>query len=152
MLKVKTLIYNMRKNSNIPISVENAIIGVIRSLPHFEAEYISLLRKPGSMDKERIHTFEQYIECRLNNEFFSIPELSHVAEDFDGFMIRVVSVQRPDTSHKNRFSEIRAEINTGCPEFCGEDLEKDIEMIREFLGGTRITIVSAPRMPRITTN
>lgn len=139
----------MRKNSNVPISVENAIIGVIKSLPHFEADYISLLRRPGSIDKERIHTFQQYIECRLNNEFFYVPELSEIAEDFDGYMITVTAVQQPDTPYKNRFSEIYAEINRACPEFIGEDMDKDIEKIRAFLGGTRIKIISAPRMPRI---
>lgn len=139
----------MRKNSNIPISVEAAIVGVIKSLPHFEAEYISLLRRPGSIDKERIHTFKQFIECRLNNEFFFIPELSEIAEDFDGYMITVTMVQQPKSPYKNRFSEIRAEINQACPEFIGEDINEDIEKIRNFLGGTRIRVISAPRMPKI---
>ena len=139
----------MRKNSNIPISVEAAIVGVIKSLPHFEAEYISLLRRPGSIDKERIHTFKQFIECRLNNEFFFIPELSEIAEDFDGYMITVTMVQQPNSPYKNRFSEIRAEINQACPEFIGEDINEDIEKIRNFLGGTRIRVISAPRMPKI---
>lgn len=142
----------MRKNSNVPISVENAIQEVIRSLQYYEAEYVSLLRYPGAMDKERIHTFQQYIECRLNNEFFSVPELRDVAEDFDGFLIRVTGVQQPPdrgAQFKNRFTEIHFEINQGYPGFLGEDLDEDMETIRNFLGGTRITVISAPRVPRI---
>lgn len=139
----------MRKNNTIPINVENAIIGVIRSLQYFEADYISLLRRPGSMDKERIHTFQQYIECRLNNELFYVPELSEIANDFDGYMITVTSVSQPDVPYKNRFSVINAEINVSCPEFIGEDLEEDIKKLKSFLGGTRIKIISAPRMPKI---
>ena len=101
----------MRKNSNVLVSVERAILEVIRSLPRFEAGYVSLLRRPGSMDKERINTFQQYIECRLNYDFFYIPELRGVIEDFDGYLLRVTSVQQPNTKYKNRFSEIRVEVN-----------------------------------------
>lgn len=141
----------MRKNSNIPISVENAIMGMIKSLPYFEAEYVSLLRSPGSIDKERIHTFEQYIECRINNEFYSVPEISDIVDNFDGYLISVVSVsQPPNNKYKNRYNEIQIEINEFCPDYCGEDLEGDIEKVREFLGGKRMSIISAPRKPNIT--
>lgn len=140
----------MRKNSNIPVSVENAIMGMIKSLPYYEAEYVSLLRSPGSIDKERMHSFQQYIECRINNEFFSVPEVRDIVENFDGYLIVVTSVsQEAGQEERNKYREIRIEINEYCPEYLGDDIEADLERLRSFLGGTRFIIRSAPRKPDI---
>ena len=143
----------MRKNKNIDVTIERAILGVIKSLPSFEPDYISLLRRPGDIDKVRVHTLEEFIECRLNFEFFSIPEIYDYVSDFNGYLIRIVELQVPnDRGRRNRFTIIRAELDFESPQFIGEDLESDCNGLINFLGGRNIVITAGPRVPKIVIN
>ena len=95
-------------------SIVEAIKSVNESLKTYEAEWISLKRSPYA-DKERIHSLRQFIECRLNMEFFYIPELREYVENFDGHFLEVMSVIGED-SRRRRFEYVIAYIKK-CPQY-----------------------------------
>lgn len=135
--------------SKVPASVLRAIQGVNESLRYYEAEWVSTQRTPYS-DKERIHTLRQYLECRLNMEFWGIPELSGIVEGFDGHLLEVMSVIGED-SKRRRFETAIAYINKSPDWYLGEeDFAVVLEKIENFLGGTRIQFNNAPKRPKIT--
>lgn len=134
--------------SKIPETVKSAIRGVNESLRYFEAEWISTQRTPYS-DKERIHTLRQYLECRLNMEFWGIPELSGIIEGFDGHFLEVMSVQGEDPKRR-RFETAIAYVNKSPDWYLGEeDFPVVLEKIEKFLGGTRIQFNNSPKRPKI---
>ena len=136
-------------HTKIPESVKAAIRGVNESLRYYEAEWISTQRTPYS-DKERIHTLRQFLECRLNMEFWRIPELSGLVEGFDGHFLEVMSVQGEDDKRK-KFELAIAYVNKSPDWYLGEeDFSVVLEKIENFLGGTRILFNNSPRRPKIT--
>lgn len=147
-IRMNKILYDMRKNHKISIELEQAIVEVIESLRYYEAEFRSVKRCPLSTDLERIHTLRQYIECRLNFELYSVPELREYAPFFDGHLFNVLSISGVDEK-KRRFQTFEAALNFGCPEYGGEDIEEDMERILERLGGSRILVTYSRRKPRI---
>lgn len=133
----------------VPETVRNAIREVNESLRYFEAEWISTQRTPYS-EKERIHTLRQYIECRLNMEFWKIPELSGLVEGFDGHFLEVMSVIGEDTK-KRKFETAIAYINKSPDWYFGEeDFSIVLDKIEKFLGGSKIQFNNSSKRPKIT--
>lgn len=137
----------MRKNRKVSIELENAIIDVVSSLRNYEAEYRSLLRYPGA-EKERIHSFSQYIDCRVNFEMYILPGLTDIADNFGGHLFSVIAIEGAN-ERTRRFSRIVVGINEGYSGYWGDDLEGDLARVRSYLGGSRITIVYSKRKPTI---
>lgn len=128
--------------------IKEAIKSVNESLKSYEAEWISLKRCPYS-EKERIHTLRQFIECRLNMEFFYIPELREYVENFDGHFLEVMSVVGEDDRRK-RFEYVEAYVNKSPDWYMGEDFYEAITNIEKLLGGSKIKFTYSPKRPKIT--
>lgn len=129
-------------------NIKEAIKNLNESLKTYQAEYISLKRSPYC-EKERIHTFRQFIECRLNMEFFYIPELQEYVESFDGHFLEVMSVIGEDTK-KRRFQTVTAYVNKSPDWYRGEDFFQAITEIENLLGGTQIIFTYSTKRPKIT--
>lgn len=127
--------------------IKEAIKSVNESLRSYEAEWISLKRCPYS-EKERIHTLRQFIECRLNMEFFYIPELREYVENFDGHFLEVMSVVGEDDRRK-RFEYVEAYVNKSPDWYMGEDFYEAIINIEKLLGGSKIKFTYSPKRPKI---
>lgn len=128
--------------------IKEAIKSVNASLRSYEAEWISLKRCPFS-EKERIHTLRQFIECRLNMEFFFIPELKEYVENFDGHFLEVMSVVGEDDKRK-RFEYVEAYVNKSPDWYMGDDFYEAITKIENLLGGSKIKFTYSPKRPKIT--
>lgn len=128
--------------------IKEAIKNVNESLRSYEAEWISLKRCPYS-EKERIHTLRQFIECRLNMEFFYISELREYVENFDGHFLEVMSVVGEDDRRK-RFEYVEAYVNKSPDWYMGEDFYEAITNIEKLLGGSKIKFTYSPKRPKIT--
>ena len=128
--------------------IKEAIKSVNESLRSYEAEWISLKRCPYS-EKERIHTLRQFIECRLNMEFFYIPELREYVENFDGHFLEVMSVVGEDDKRK-RFEYVEAYVNKSPDWYIGEDFYEAILKIEKLLGGSKIKFTYSLKRPKIT--
>lgn len=128
--------------------IKEAIKSVNASLKSYEAEWISLKRCPFS-EKERIHTLRQFIECRLNMEFFFIPELKEYVENFDGHFLEVMSVVGEDDKRK-RFEYVEAYVNKSPDWYMGDDFYEAITKIENLLGGSKIKFTYSPKRPKIT--
>ena len=128
--------------------IKEAIKSVNESLRSYEAEWISLKRCPYS-EKERVHTLRQFIECRLNMEFFYIPELREYVENFDGHFLEVMSVVGEDDRRK-RFEYVEAYVNKSPDWYMGEDFYEAITNIEKLLGGSKIKFTYSPKRPKIT--
>ena len=129
-------------------NIVEAIKSVNESLKTYEAEWISLKRSPYA-DKERIHSLRQFIECRLNMEFFYIPELREYVENFDGHFLEVMSVIGED-SRRRRFEYVIAYINKNPDWYMGEDFCNDMIKIENLIGGSKIKFTYSPKRPKIT--
>lgn len=128
--------------------IKDAIKNVNESLRNYEAEWTSLKRSPYS-EKERIHSFRQYIECRLNMEFYYIPELTEYVENFDGHFWEVMSVIGQDEK-KRRFEYVIAYINKSPDWYGGEDFCSDMNEIEKLVGGSKIKFTYSAKRPKIT--
>lgn len=110
------------------------IIKVNSSLPYYDPDYISTKRYPKG-EKIRIQTFRQYIECRLNYELSSIPEIYDFLEQTEGHIFRVVSIINQNDI-KRRFSEVTVELDRSFSS--DEDFQEILNAIEILLGGTRL--------------
>lgn len=128
--------------------IKEAIRNVNESLKSYEAEWVSLKRCPYS-EKERVHTLRQFIECRLNMEFFYIPELREYVENFDGHFLEVMSVVGEDDKRK-RFEYVEAYVNKSPDWYIGENFYEAILKIEKLLGGSKIKFTYSLKRPKIT--
>lgn len=114
-------------------------VNVNASLPYYEKDYISVKRSPAS-DRERVTSFRQYIECRINYECFGIPQLRPYAEAFDGYLFEVTAVIGQDEDRR-RFTIVEAEIRKS-PEYYMADGESDfmetLDNAMKVLGGSKL--------------
>lgn len=129
-------------------SIINAIRNVNESLRSYEAEWVSLKRSPYA-EKERIHTFRQFIECRLNMEFYYIPELQKYVENFDGHFLEVTSIIG-ENDKRRRFEYVIAYINKNPDWYMGEDFCEDMTEIEKLIGGSIIKFTYSSKRPKIT--
>lgn len=134
--------------TKIPQPILEAIRNVNSTLSSYKSEWVSLKRSPW-IEKERIHTLNQFLECRLNMEFYYIPELSPIVEQFDGHFIEIMSVV--GEKDKGKFENAIAYINKSPDWYLGnEDFSIIIKKAEDFIGGSRIEFNSAPKRPKIT--
>lgn len=130
-------------------SIKTAIMSVNESLRNYEADWVSLKRCPYS-EKERIHSLRQFIECRLNMEFYYIPELREYVECFDGHFLEVMSVIGEDDKRR-RFEYVIAYINKSPDWYMGEeDYLEVMNKIESLLGGSKIKFTYSSKRPKIT--
>lgn len=129
------------------IDLTDAIKRVNETLRSFEINWISLKRSPYS-EKERIHSFRQFIECRLNMEAYYIPELKEFVEKFDGHFLEVTSVIGENLK-KKRFEYVIAYVNKSPDWYFGENFLEDMERIENLLGGTKIKFTHSSKRPKI---
>lgn len=129
-------------------SIKEAIKSVNESLRNYEAEWVSLRRSPTA-EKERIHSLRQFIECRLNMEFYGIPELQEYVENFDGHFLEVMSVIGED-ERKRRFQYAVAYVNKSPDWYMGEDFCEALTEIERLIGGSKIKFTYSPKRPKIT--
>lgn len=130
-------------------TIREAIKRVNESLKNYEAEWISLKRSPYS-EKERIHSLRQFIECRLNMEFYYIPELQRYVEGFDGHFLEVMSVIGEDDKRR-RFEYVIAYVNKSPDWYMGEeDFYDAMTEIEKLIGGSKIKFTYSTKRPKIT--
>ena len=129
-------------------NITTAIKNVNESLKTYEADWVSLKRSPY-VDKERIHSLRQFLECRLNMEFFDIPELKKYAERYDGHFLEVTSVIGVNDK-KRRFEYATVYINKNPDWYMGEDFNNDLLEIEKLLGGSIIKFNYSVKRPKIT--
>lgn len=129
------------------IDLTDAIKRVNETLRSFEINWISLKRSPYS-EKERIHSFRQFIECRLNMEAYYVPELREFVEKFDGHFLEVTSVIGENLK-KKRFEYVIAYVNKSPDWYFGENFLEDMERIENLLGGTKIKFTHSAKRPKI---
>ena len=89
--------------------LKEACASVCDTLKYYEKDFSSALRTPVDCP-ERCGSVEQFIECRLNFECFSIPELLPFVQDLDGYLFQVVEVIDYDKK-KKKFKEVIITLN-----------------------------------------
>lgn len=128
--------------------IKEAVRNVNESLKQYEAEWVSLKRCPYS-EKERVHSLRQFIECRLNMEFYYIPEFQEYVENFDGHFLEVMSVIGED-DRRRRFEYVTAYVNKSPDWYMGEDFYSAISEIERLMGGSKIVFTYSPKRPKVT--
>lgn len=117
--------------------LKKMVIRINSSLPYYEKNYVSVKRTPLG-DKERVQSFRQYIECRLNFECFNVLELRSFAEEFDGHLFEVTAIIDQDDLRR-RFSYVCAEICKTGDFYIGEKNFMDtLSKLEELLGGSKL--------------
>lgn len=122
---------------NIEAIIKDLISRVNSTLGYYEKDYISVQRTPFS-ERERVQSFEQYIEARFNFECCAIPELYDAVIATDGHLFHCVELTNPDTM-KRRFTT--ATVTLVDPKTlvgANENLIDEINKIHEFIGGSVI--------------
>lgn len=124
----------MMETENI---IKELISRVNSTLGYYEKDYISVQRTPFS-ERERVTSFEQYIEARFNYECCKIPELYDAVIATDGHLFSCIELVNPDTM-KRRFTTATV-ILVDPKTLLGnnESLIDEINKIQEFIGGTMI--------------
>lgn len=119
--------------------IKNLISRVNSTLCQYEADWIGCKRTPESEESEMCSSFEQYVEIRFNYECYEIPELRKLISDTDGHLFICTGLDDPDTA-KRRFTTAHIElINPNEFENPDEEFINDIEQVKKFLGGTKIS-------------
>lgn len=117
--------------------IREIIARVNKTLCYYEKDYISVRRTPLT-ERERMVTFEQYIEARFNFECCKIPELYDIVVALEGHLWQNVELINPDTS-KRRFTEAKITlINPESPTIEDPELKKAIYELAEQLGGSSV--------------
>ena len=119
------------------VIIRDLIARVNSTLAYYEKDFISVKRTPFS-EKERVTSFEQYIEARFNYECCQIPELKEAVLATDGHLFTCISLENPDTA-KRRFTVATIELlNPETLLETEENLKNEIIKIHDFLGGSCI--------------
>lgn len=128
--------------------IKQAIMNVNESLRNYEADWVSLKRCPYS-DKERVSSLRQFLECRLNMEFYYIPEFTNYVNAFEGHLIEVDTVIGVD-ERRRRFEYAVARFPLTQVNYIGdEDFEDILENVKTLLGGSRIKFTYSVKRPKI---
>ena len=99
--------------------LKEACASVCDTLKYYEKDFSSALRTPVDCP-ERCGSVEQFIECRLNFECFSIPELLPFVQDLDGYLFQVVEVIDYDKK-KKKFKEVIITLNFSPETYIGNN-------------------------------
>jgi hypothetical protein len=97
--------------------LREACASVCDTLKYYEKDFSSALRTPVDCP-ERCGSVEQFIECRLNFECFSIPELLPFVQDLDGYLFQVQEVVEFDKK-KRKFKEVVISLNQSPQTYIG---------------------------------
>lgn len=122
---------------------------VNKTLGYYEKDFISVQRTPFS-ERERVKSFEQYIEARFNFECCSIPELYDAVIATDGHLFSCTELINPDVV-KRRFT--LAKVTLLDTEILSEDQENlinEINKVRDLLGGTIIKFNNVKKKIKFT--
>lgn len=129
--------------------IKELIGRVNRTLCYYEKDYISARRTPYE-SRERIKSFEQYVEIRFNLECCNIPELYDAVIATGGHLFSCVSLENQDIK-KRTFTT--ATIVLLDPETLPEkdnNLKNEIRKIYEFIGGSVIKFNNAKKKIKFT--
>lgn len=129
--------------------IKELIGRVNRTLCYYEKDYISARRTPFE-SRERIKSFEQYVEIRFNLECCNIPELYDAVIATSGHLFSCVSLENQDIK-KRTFTT--ATIVLLDPETLPEkdnNLKNEIRKIHEFIGGSVIKFNNAKKKIKFT--
>lgn len=129
--------------------IKELIGRVNRTLCYYEKDYISARRTPYE-SRERIKSFEQYVEIRFNLECCNIPELYDAVIATGGHLFSCVSLENQDIK-KRTFTT--ATIVLLDPETLPEkdnNLKNEIKKIYEFIGGSVIKFNNAKKKIKFT--
>lgn len=137
------------KETNIKQIIKELISRVNSTLGYYEKDYVSVKRTPTSK-RERITSFEQYIEARFNYECCKIPELYDAVMATEGHLFSCSSIENPDTQ-KRRFTA--ATVVLISPEMdleMDENLKNEIIKIHDLLGGSHIKFNNVKKKIKFT--
>ena len=129
--------------------IRDVISRVNSTLNVYEAEWISCKRTPTS-EKEVCKSFEQFIEIRFNYECSKIPELQKILEDTGGHLFFCKSLEDVDLE-KKRFTLAHLELLSP-DDFVDESgiILKELEEVRNFLGGSKISFNNVKKKIKFT--
>ncbi len=99
--------------------LKQACADVCDTVKYFEADFSSASRTPVDRP-ERCESIEQYVECRINFEAFSIPKLIPFVQDLDGYLFLVQNVVDYDKKRK-KFKEVIITLNQSPETYIGEN-------------------------------
>ena len=129
--------------------IKNLISRVNSTLSYYEKDFISVKRTPFS-ERERVTSFEQYIEARFNYECCQIPELVDAVLATEGHLFSCVSLENPDIS-KRRFTIATIELlNPETLLETDENLKNEIIKIHDLLGGSCIKFNNVKKKIQLT--
>lgn len=135
----------MKKDTKIKDLVKR----VNDTLRYYEKEYIELKRTPTT-EKEVCTSFEHYIEVRFNMECCKIPELLDLENLTGGHLFSCTSIINPDEARR-RFSSATVELlSPEEVENADESLRNALEVVKKYLGGTKISFNSVKQRIKIT--
>lgn len=129
--------------------IKDLISRVNRTLGYYEKDYISVQRTPYA-ERERVGSFEQYVEARFNFECCEIPELYDAVIATGGHLFKCVELANQDTM-KRRFTT--ATVVLVDPEtlpWANENLINEINRIHEYLGGSVIKFNNVKKKIKFT--
>ena len=117
--------------------VKDLISRVNSTLGYYEKDYISVQRTPYS-ERERVTSFEQYVEARFNFECCAIPELYDAVIATNGHLFKCVELANPDIM-KRRFTVATVVlVDPKTLPQASENLIDEINQIYKYLGGSVI--------------
>ena len=129
--------------------IKDVISRVNSTLSIYEAEWISCKRTPTS-EREVCKSFEQFIEIRFNYECSKVPELQKILEDTGGHLFFCKSLEDVDLE-KKRFTLAHLELLSP-DDFVDESgiILKELEEVRNFLGGSKISFNNVKKKIKFT--
>lgn len=124
-------------SNNIKQLIKDLISRVNNTLGYYEKDYVSVKRTPVSQ-RERVTSFEQYVEARFNYECCKIPELYEAVMATEGHLFTCISLQDQDISKRRFTIATLVLINPKMDLRMDETLKNEILKIHELLGGSCI--------------
>lgn len=95
----------MKEDTKRKNQVKQIISEVNSRLSVYDPGFISLKRFSEG-EKERVTTFSQFIECKINMEMYlGFPELSQYIEMFDGHLFEVKEIKDPDEEKESSIQQ-----------------------------------------------
>ena len=129
--------------------LKEALSKVNATLKYYEAEWISAQRTPY-VEREKVVSFEHYVEIRVNLEISRIPELHDLVCKTDGHLFICTSLDDVnDLRHRFKRAHISFNDPENFPEEVQDEIRGIIEEAKTWLGGGKFTFNSVVERVKI---
>jgi len=122
-------------------TIRKIIEAVNSTLKTFDSGWTSVKRfgyVTDDADRERCMTFDKYVECRVNREFWKLDEFKDLFAEFDGNIFEC-KLDEPNLVKRTfKLATLRIKIPKSALE-ANESLNNEVKRFIDWLGGDTIT-------------